>query len=138
MVAIPAVRAALAAQVTAQIPGLRNAPTVPGQISPPMAVVRPARGTVVDYQETFDGGMTIFMEIVILVAMGNDRTGQTNLDGYLQPTGATSVFAAVQKDPTLGGVVADAHVTHAQGYGLIDYAGVEYIGSTLIVEVMAP
>lgn len=135
---IPQIRNALGAQIGANAQGLRDATTVPDEINPPVCVVRPSRGKVIDYQETFDGGQHFYFEAVVLAAVGATRAAQTLLDGFLSPTGAASVLQAVQKDPTLGGVVSWAAVTQAQGYGLVQWAGVDYLGSTLIVEVMAP
>lgn len=138
MTTITAVRTALAAQISAQVAGLRAIATVPPQVSPPAAVVRPARDSVIEYKMTFDGAADMFFEVVLLVATGSDRTGQADLDAYLSPTSSSSVYLAVQADPTLGGVVASAEVVRAQGYGYIEWGGVEFLGSTLLVEVMSP
>lgn len=138
MASIPAIRDALAAQITAQIPSLRAADVVPGTISPPVVVVRPARDTLISYAETFDGGMDLFFEAVVMVGAASDRMSQDLLDAILSPTGPQSVYLAVEADPTLAGTVAWAHVIQARGYGLINWAGTDYLGSTLVVQAAAP
>ena len=137
--AIDGIRAALAAQIAAQIPGLRTTATVPGQISPPAAVVRPARGTFVTYGQTMgDNATDLTFDIIVLTAAGSDRTGQTELDGCLSPDGPVSVWAAIRADPTLGGAVSYAYLDRASGYGLMEYAGVQYLAATLSVIAGAP
>lgn len=139
MATIPAIRQALATQIHAQIPSLRSAPVVPGQVSPPVAVVRPSRSVVIEYEQSFGpGAMNVYFDVVLLAAAGSDRASQNLLDSFLATSGSTSVYAAVQADPTLGGIVSYAAVTRAQGYGMMEWAAVEYLSSTLIVEVGNP
>ena len=127
------VRTALAAAVD-NVPGLRASADVPGQVSPPMAVIAAARGSFITYSETFEQNVADFLlEIILLVSYADDRAGQLLLDGYLAPTGANSVRAAVAVDPTLGKVVDWAVVTEAQDYGLITWGTETYLGARLLV-----
>jgi hypothetical protein len=129
-----AVRAALAAQLNT-IAGLRATANRNAQISPPAAVVMPVTGSFIRYSTTFDGECDLMLRAILLVAEGDSTSGQDNIDPYLATTGAQSVYAAIQADPTLGGVVSWAALTEATGYGLINFAGIDYLGCHLIVTV---
>jgi hypothetical protein len=50
--------------------------------------------------------------------------------------GPSSVWAAVKADSTLGGTVQDADVTEATGYGLMNWAGIDYLACHLIFGAM--
>ncbi len=137
MVAITDIRVAIAAQLDT-IPGLRATATAPLQISPPVAIVRPDRGTFATYGETFDGAVSFTFEVFLLVSAASDREAQQQLDAYLAATGTQSVFACLQKTSNLGGLVSYAALTSAQSYGLVDYGGVTYLGAILTVQAGAP
>jgi hypothetical protein len=137
VVAITAVRAALAAQITA-VSGVRGDAAVPGQVTPPVVVIRPGRGTFIDYKITTDGCVDLTFEAVLLAATGSDRAGQQVMDAMLSADQPTSIYAAVEHDPTLSGLVAYAFVEHGEGYGLIEWGGVEYLGARLIIKAAAP
>jgi hypothetical protein len=127
------VRTALANAVD-NVPGLRASASVPGQVSPPIAVVIPARGTFLTYSVTSEQGVAdMSFEVVLLVSYADDRAGQLLLDGYLSATGPNSVRAAVAADPTLGKVVDYAIVTDAADYGLITWGTETYLGARLLV-----
>jgi hypothetical protein len=130
-----AVRAALAAQLAAQIPGLRVSASRSAQVNVPAAVVLPAPGTVVSYKETMDGSADLYLRVVVLVGEGDSSSGQDLMDPYLSTTGGQSIYAAVQADPTLGGVVSYADVWEASGYGMIPWGGVDYLGCSFTVRV---
>lgn len=131
-----AVRAALAAQLSAKITGLRAVANRNAQISPPAAVVMPVTGTFVRYSTTFQASADLTLRAILLVAEGDSSSGQDLLDPYLATTGAQSVYAAVQADPTLGGVVDSAAVVEATAYGLMNWAGIDYLACHFIVTVL--
>jgi hypothetical protein len=128
------IRAALAAQLNT-IAGLRAVASRNAQISPPAAVVMPVTGTFVRYSTTFDGECDLTLRAILLVAEGDSTSGQDLMDAYLATTGPQSVYAAVQADPTLGGVVSWAAVTEATGYGLMNWAGIDYLACHFIITV---
>lgn len=137
------VRTALGAQIQAAIPGLRVNPVVPGQVNPPALIIRPTRGVIVNYQETQENPDGTFatdwtLDLLLLVSFADNEAAQEQIDPYLSPAGASSVWAAVHADQTLGGTVSYAYVDRATGYGSLDYAGVSYLGCTLIAMVGAP
>jgi hypothetical protein len=129
-----AVRQAVAAYLTASI-GLRATANRFSAVSPPMAVVAPVGGSLIRYAQTMDDETDYSLRAIILVAEGDSAGGQDALDAYLSPVGASSVHAAMKKDPTLGGVVSYAVVIEATGYGLQNWNGVDYLGCSLILNI---
>lgn len=85
----------------ATITGLRVADHLPEQIQPPMAVIQLQ---TVAYHRAMRGGLSAWEFVVSLVAgrMG-ERSSQVQLDGWISYDGSTSVRAAIEGDPTLGG-----------------------------------
>jgi hypothetical protein len=137
MALISDIRDALAARIDT-IPGLRATAVVTGQVSVPVAIVRPAAGVFITYDETFDGAAAFVFDVTLLVSTASDRTAQALLDSYLSGTGSSSVLGCLQQDPTLGGVVSFSALISGSGYGNIDYSGVTYLGATLTVEAGGP
>jgi len=82
-----------------------------------------------------DGETDYSLRAIILASEGDSTNGQAVLDQYLSPVGALSVYAAVQKDPTLGGQVSYCAVIEATGYGLMSWNGVDYLAVSLILNV---
>lgn len=130
----PAVRQAVAAYLTSSI-GLRATANRFGTVSPPMAVVAPQTGSLIRYSVTTDGETDYSLRAIILVSEGDSASGQDEMDAYLSPTGANSVYAAVQRDPTLGGAVSFAAVIEATGYGLMNWNGIDYLACSLILNI---
>ena len=123
---------ALAAQLASST-GLRAYSTAPGQIVPPVVVVIPGRPAI-QYGVTMDGETTLNLSAVVLLSAANDNAGQVALNGYISSSGPQSIAAAVQDDPTLGGACEFALVTQVATYGLVEYAGQQYIGATFTVQ----
>lgn len=129
------IREAIALQLRQNIRGLQAQPYVMANPSPPSADVR--RGPV-NYDEAFGGGTHRWEMLVrVFVAGATDRGAQARLDAYLAPDGDRSVKAAIESDPTLGGLISDLHVTDASGEQTYTVTGsVEpLIGSEWTVEV---
>lgn len=116
------------------IGGLRAYDTEPGQVSVPAAVVIPGEPFVEYDLAMGDNADQLNFVVLVLVQRADDRTAQDALDGYLAGSGALSVKSAIEG--TLGGVVNDASVSTAVGYGPYSYANVEYLGVKFNVSVM--
>jgi hypothetical protein len=127
------IRTALAAQLAEQVDGLRAYATLPGQISPPAAVVR-RRLTV--YGTSFGGPGFGTDDLTLSIAVFVGQEQWEVLDGLLAPAGSTSIRAAVDADPTLGGLVDGAQVVRAEEEQLVEYAGVQYLSAALVVDVL--
>jgi hypothetical protein len=130
----PQVRAALAATLTAGA-GIRATANRFAQINPPMAVVMPQTGTFIRYSTTMDAETDYMLRVIMLVSEGDSLSGQDLLDVYLSESGASSIYAAVQASPTLGGVVSYAAVIEATAYGLMNFNGIDYLAAHLIVNI---
>lgn len=119
----------------ATISGLRVYATVPDKPELPAAIIRPLR---MDYQQSMGSGGAnrVPFEIVLLVSLGagNERA-QDLLDAYLDESGASSIKAAIEGDKTLAGTVHTLHVAGWRDYGMIDWAGVTFLGVRIDVEV---
>lgn len=131
MATVAAIRAGLKTAVET-VTGLRALDYRPGSISPPVAIValRETR-----YDVTLDGADDTTMAVTVYVQFGTDRTSEEDLNGYMDPAGATSIVAAIHADPTLGGVVDFARVVSVADNGLIEYGGAFYLAATFVVEV---
>jgi hypothetical protein len=143
---LTAVRVALAAQIQANCqPQLICTAAPLDQITPPIALVLPARNNPAKYGICLgeglvnDAGLPLApaefnLDILVIVAHASttDRV-QNQLDQWLgfDPGGSspTSVAASVALDPTLGGSVDYAECNGVTSYGPIDYNGVMYFGA---------
>jgi hypothetical protein len=135
-----AVRQAVATYLTATVinadgSGLRASTDPFATINPPQALILPQTGRLIAYSQTFDQETDYYLRAVICVSIGDTKTGQDLLDGYLSPVGTTSVYAAIQKDPTLTGAVSYAAVIEATGYGLMNFSSVDYLACSLVLNI---
>lgn len=126
-----AVRAGLATALET-ISGLRAFEYVPDSLAPPAAVVEPIEIT---YHGAMANGMTTYRAfILVIVGRMSDRSSQARLDGYLGTSGASSVLAAIESDPTLGGACSTLMVAQALPREVV-VSGVEMIAYRFEVEV---
>jgi hypothetical protein len=127
-------RTALATQL-ATIRSLRTAATVPDNPAPPVAVVVPVN---VEYDTSFGRGMdTYTFSVLLIVGRMSERSAQTTLDAYINPTGATSIKAAINADPTLGGACQSARVTNMVNYGSLIVGDTEYLSADFQITIYA-
>lgn len=117
------------------IAGLRGYSRVPDKPEPPCAVV--LGPVVIEFDHTMARGCDrIVIPIQVLASKAVDDISQTTLDGYLGGTGATSIKQAVEGDRRLGGIAQSTRVMRVEGYGQVEYVGIDYLGARLIVEVV--
>lgn len=135
-----AVRIALANQINTQT-GLIMLPVMADQINPPVGVILP--GTpYAKYGVTFGENLgalgrpnTSVVEMNLVVAIFVSRApslerAQNTVDDYL-----VTIPAAMDFDPTLGGVVEFCEPQIVQAYGDIEIAGQTYFQGRLTVAV---
>ncbi len=125
------IRAGLGARLDT-IAGLRVHDTVPGQFSPPAAVVgMPVRAET----ETMLRGTDRYeIDVWVVVSRQADTQSEKAVENYLNATGATSVRDAIYGDKTLGGVVNDVYEVSATpsvfpfgtGSNEVTYIGIEF------------
>ena len=112
--------------------------TVPNRIVAPAAVVVPGR-PVATYHDSMigsGGSLTVFnFELVCAVQSMSEAFSQAALDDLI--SGTSSVPAAIEADPTLGGAATTCQVRQAVDYGVVAFADTEFIGARFLVEVYA-
>ena len=77
------------------------------------------------------GGTTIrgSLRVEVLVSTADARQATETLDVFLEPTGAQSIEAAANTDPTLGGKVDDARLISVNNIGRRKLNGVSCVGA---------
>jgi len=117
------------------ISGLRTKTYQPDQPTPPIAY--PVLQTVT-YHRAFGGGDVVMeWDVRVLTGRWTDRTAHALLDNYLSYSGASSVRAALESDPTLGGVVQAMVVQTATNISSVSVAEQEFLEISIQVTVHA-
>ena len=129
MATVAAVRAALVGALES-ITSVRWYDQYPGQIVAPAGVVR---RQVYSYGITFDGDTDATYAVTVYVPLTEVLTAQALIDTLLSPSGG--IYAAIETDPTLGGVVDYAIVTRATEDGLTSLSGIDHLSATVTVLV---
>jgi hypothetical protein len=133
-VSIADIRSGLATNL-ATISGLRTAPELIDNPSPPVALVNLES---VDYDQAYQSGLTLYnFTITVIVGRAAERTMQRKLDSYIQPTGSQSVKVAVESDRSLSGYAQDLRVTNAGSIGSIQINDQTYLAAEFTVTVYA-
>lgn len=132
---LDAIRRALGATL-AGIDGLEAHSFHVGSITPPAAVVMPVPGDFYRYNTAFDPTHDLQLVIGLFVQAGDEESASAQVDAFVSPESASSIWAAVEADQDLGGVVTSAQVTVAQNYGQYEYGGAPYYGCQFLVSVL--
>lgn len=120
----------------ATISGLRTTEFIKDQMTPPFAMVGVPE--VTDYHQTYNSGyLTLSPRIYVFTSAAVDRIGQAALAGYANPTGSTSVKAAVEAGPTLGGIVSQCVVKSFRPLGVEEIGVMGYYGGVWETTVIA-
>ena len=131
---LAAIRTALAAQLDT-IPGLRATANRSDQVVPPMVLVMPIQGSFIRYSVAMDGSAEFSLRAVLVTAKADSTSGQAAMDPFLDVSGASSIYANIQANSTLGGVVQYAALMEATGYGLLTVGTIDYLGCHLIINM---
>lgn len=116
------------------IAGLTAYAIEPSSPKYPAAWVIPLRAT---YHPIFEDSATWTVQVTVSVMASDVGHAQTNLDPFLAGSGSKSVRAAIEADPSLGGVVDSVKVTGLTNYFSAEVAGGRTVGATFEVEVFA-
>lgn len=108
------------------VSGLSSYARVPGSLNTPAAVVAPDG---IEYSTDFDGGATYRFPIQFLATLADWGTAQDDLDGFVSHDSAA--IAALHDDTTF-----ETRVVGMENYGLTTFAGTDYLGAQVIVEVI--
>lgn len=106
----------------------------PDSINPPTAIVVPAPGDFIIYDDTFSGTGNFDIVVKILNGTQDAPSSQSVLLDYMAKTGATSVRAAILSDQTLGGIVSYLQIPSAQNYHNVEWADQLFLGFELPVK----
>ena len=119
------------------ISGLTAYEYVPDWIEPPIALVAPLN--TLNYDSAMARGADTYeIPVIVYISRVDAQTSQDDVDAYLASTGATSVKAAIESDPTLGGSAMSVRVISASDYGEYEVTqGTSFLGVTFNVEVIA-
>ena len=117
----------------ATITGLRTFSYQPEQENPPFGY---PQINSIDYHRAYSGG-DVVMNWTVFVVVGRylDRTAHASLDDYLSYSGTKSVRAAIEADPTLGGVCSTLIVRSGADITSLDANGAQFLVIQMQVEV---
>ena len=117
----------------ATISGLRAFAFQPDFINPPTAF--PTLNEV-SYHGSFGGGDVIFDGVVQVIVGGvSDRLTQGLLDGFASYSGASSIRAALEGEPTLGGVAQTLVVNRSVGIRRMAIGDAEFVTVEIAFQV---
>lgn len=119
----------------ATITGLRTANLIPDQVNPPIAIVTPE---TITYDTAFARGLDEYaFTILVVVHRAAERSAQSSLDAYCDPTGSTSIKTAIESDRSLGGKAQTLRVTDMRTYQALSVGDVDYLAAEFSVVVYA-
>ena len=116
------------------ITNLRVFDTVDDMINVPAAVLIPSS---INFTEAMARGTDRYdFDLIVVVSRADARSGQNQLDGFINGSGSSSIRQAIFQNSTLGQSDTSAVVTTMSDYGAT-YAvnGVECIGARLGITV---
>lgn len=136
MASVAAIASGLQARL-ATISGVRAYSYQPEQLNPPFAY--PVLNTVSYHQTMGMGNAVTQFDWTVYVVVGRwvDRVAMVNLDGFLSPTGATSIRAALEGDLTLGGACQDLIVASSANINALEQDDAEYLQVSFSVTIYA-
>lgn len=132
MTTISSLRSGIATNL-ATISGLRTSATVPDQPNPPIAIVMPP---TITYDTSFSRGLDEYsFPVLVIVGRVSERTAQNNLDAYCNPSGTSSVKAAIESDKTLSGTASTCRVTDVKSAQQLVIGDITYLAVEFTVQV---
>lgn len=90
----------------------------------------------VEYHTEFGGGIRCTFAVRFLVGRADEVVGEERLAAAMNPDGADSLAAALESDPTLGGVCETVAAVSASRLGVYAYGETDYLGVELTVDVL--
>lgn len=120
----------------AGIDGLTTYVNPPGNIEVPALVVSLPSAEFIDYTVVMGDAADLDLVINVFVQWGDDEAAWNQLVPFVSVSGAYSLFAAVNADPTLGGVVDSALIGNPTNAGPYTYGAVKYLGAEMPVELL--
>ncbi len=121
------------AQAAKAVDGLRTSPIPEDAVEPPLFVVVGPES--IDYLTMMRATSGLTFAGLVYVSRGSNRAGWKLLRGYQATSGPTSLRAALEADPTLGGACSTMQVVGWAEPGQYDVGGVAYLGARLNIQV---
>ena len=119
----------------ATIAKLRTANLIPDQINPPIAIITPE---TITYDTAFARGLDEYnFTVLVIVHRVAERSAQSSLDAFCNPTGSTSIKTAIESDRSLGGKAQTLRVTDLRTYQALSVGDVDYLAAEFSVVVYA-
>lgn len=91
-----------------------------------------------EFDVAFNGAGVWAFDFWVIVPVGDRdlNRAETTMDPYLSETGTNSLKAAIEADPSLGGVVDSVRVTGLSNYGMTQFEGAgQHLAASVRVEV---
>ena len=130
MASFTTIRTAIKTTVGNNISGIRVYDTIDDMINVPAAVLLP---TSINFTEAMARGTDRYeFDLLVVVSRTDSRSGQNQLDGFINGSGSSSIRQVIFQNSDLGQSDTSAVVTTMSDYGAT-YAvnGVECIGARL-------
>jgi uncharacterized protein with PIN domain len=116
------------------IDGLRVFPYNADKVVAPAAVV--ALPDEIDYDQTFGRGSDLLkLDVYVMVARIDQRTGRDALAAYLDGSGASSVKAALDNSDTVAYTACDVVRVASASVEPITSGGIDYLGAVFTLEI---
>ena len=133
--AIADIRAGIAANLTANLPG--NIGIFPyRQANPVLPSVQVTGLDEMEASSMQGGSYSLVFIVQAFVATVTDQGGQRLLDEFLYPTGTASIWAALESDRTLAGAALASAVLRNDGTQLLNLPNnIQVLGSSWFVQV---
>lgn len=125
-------RLALNAATVQSTPKLTGYGRPVGTVNLPCAIVLPR---TTDFLVTMGRTTSWHFHVLLLVDMGTLAQASDRLDDLCDDDGETSILAALESDPKLGGIADWVTASGIVAYGDVEYSGVHYLGARIAVEV---
>lgn len=127
------IRAGIAANLETLGPGIQVYPYRHPSPTPPTVQV-----TGLDEMEPSSmggGSYTLTFIVQAFAGLATEEGAQRRLDDFLYPTGASSIWAALESDRTLGGAAHSSAVIRNDGTQLLTVGNTQLLGSSWFVQV---
>ncbi len=123
------------AEALAAIPDVQVSAWMLANPTPPTIFVFPDE---IEYDSSFARGHDDWtMTVMAMVGLVSDKGAQQRLDEMLAPSGPSSVKAALEQQPPLGGAVQDIRVETCSGYRVYAQAGAQpVVGAEWRVKIL--
>ena len=117
----------------ATVSGLRTAADIPDNPNPPIAIVQLQN---IQFDGAFGKGLSTYNFLVtVIVGRADERHAQRLLDTYCEPTGATSVKAAIESDKTLNDNAYDVRCSEMSNINAVLLGEATYLAAEFVVTV---